>query len=370
MVAWGIVATLMSLCETFEGLLIARIFLGLAEGGLLPCIILYLSLWYRRKDLALRIAIFFSASTAAGAFSGILAFGVGHMEGIGGLHGWQWIFCLEGLATIVIATLSFFMMYDYPDTATFLTPHEKEIVVNMLKEDTQGLATHYEAKFVWQALSDYKSYTLSVIHLGLLTPGSAISLFLPTIINSLGYSAAISQLLSIPPYVIACVAAISVAYFSDKCNLRGPFVIGGSVVSLVGFIILITHTSPEVGYVGTIIAAAGGFPAIAVFMTWVASVAGGDVRKGVTIAFTSAVANFGGVCSSFIYLKPPRFFLGYGTCIGLLIVVIILASFCMWDFWRLNKAKEADCAARGLDESQRGDFTELGSESPLFRFMI
>ncbi len=74
----------------------------------------------------------------------------------------------------------------YPDTATFLSPYEKEIVINMLKEDTQGLATHYEAKFVWQALSDYKPYILSVIHLGLLIPGSAIALFLPTIINTLG----------------------------------------------------------------------------------------------------------------------------------------------------------------------------------------
>ena len=94
----------------------------------------------------------------------------------------------------------------------------------MLQEDTQGLAAHYEAKFVWQALSDYKSYVLSAIQLGILIPGFAISIFLPTIINSLGkqgvmlgymgptscagYSPAISQLLSIPPYAIACASAI------------------------------------------------------------------------------------------------------------------------------------------------------------------
>ena len=78
------------------------------------------------------------------------------------------------------------MLSKYPDTATFLTSYEKQVVINMLKEDTQGLATHYEAKFVWQAFSDYKPYILSVIYLGLLTPGFAIALFLPTIINSLG----------------------------------------------------------------------------------------------------------------------------------------------------------------------------------------
>ncbi|KAF8665191.1 hypothetical protein AX14_006624, partial [Amanita brunnescens Koide BX004] len=97
MVAWGIVMTLMCLCKTFEGLLVARIFLGLTEAGLFPGVLFYLSQWYRRRDVALRIAMFYSAATVAGAFGGILAFGIEHMEGVGGLHGWQWIFCLEGL---------------------------------------------------------------------------------------------------------------------------------------------------------------------------------------------------------------------------------------------------------------------------------
>jgi len=71
-----------------------------------------------------------------------------------------------------------------------------------------------------------------------------------------------------------------VAYFSDKCNLRGPFIIGGSIASLLGFIILITQVRSGVGYVGTIIAVTGLFPIVVVDLAWVSSVAGGDVRKG------------------------------------------------------------------------------------------
>jgi len=97
MIAWGLVMTLMCLCKTYKSLIIARVFLGLAESGLFPGVTFYLSLWYRRQDVAKRIAIFFSAATIAGAFGGILAFGIEKMEGIGGLHGWQWIFCLEGI---------------------------------------------------------------------------------------------------------------------------------------------------------------------------------------------------------------------------------------------------------------------------------
>jgi len=370
MVAWGIVMTLMCLCNTFRGLIAARFFLGLTESGLFPGVTFYLSLWYRRQDVALRIAVFFSAATIAGAFGGILAFGIEHMEGVGGLHGWQWIFCLEGLLTIIIATLAYFFMHDYPETATFLAPHEKQIIVQMLKEDSQGLATHYDMKFVWQALSDFRAWAQALLYLCLLVPIYAIALFLPTIIHSLGYSAADAQLLTIPPFVAGCIITISVGYFSDKYNFRGPFIIGGCIISLVGFIVLITETRPGAGYAGSFIAAIGVFPTIAISLAWAGSAAGGDVRKGVTFAIVIGLGNLGGICSSFIYLKPPRFFVGHGVCIGLLALAIFVTLFIMWDFRRANKEREAYCAANGLDESRRDEFVELGSDSPLFRFTL
>ena len=77
----------------------------------------------------------------------------------------------------------------------------------------------------------------------------------------------------------------TVGHLSDKFNLRGPFIIGGCIVSLVGYIVLITETSPAVGYVGTFIAAIGVFPVLAVNMAWVGSAAGGEVRKGVFLIF-------------------------------------------------------------------------------------
>ena len=89
----------------------------------------YISLWYPRRLQAKRVALFFSSGSLAGAFGGILAFGIEHLDGRGGLHGWQWIvsvdfsephnkpdmiyqFLLEGLMTVILATLSFFFMHD------------------------------------------------------------------------------------------------------------------------------------------------------------------------------------------------------------------------------------------------------------------
>jgi len=91
MVAWGIVMTLMGIVQSYHGLLIARLFLGVAEAGLFPGVAYYITMWYCRHEGQLRQALFFSAASIAGAFSGLLAYGIAKMDGVGGLEGWRWM---------------------------------------------------------------------------------------------------------------------------------------------------------------------------------------------------------------------------------------------------------------------------------------
>ena len=94
-VAWAICCILMGLVHNFAGLLAARAALGIAEGGLFPGITFYITLWYRRTECGLRMAIFFSAAIAAGAFGGLLARGIVEMDGVGGRSGWAWVSVYE-----------------------------------------------------------------------------------------------------------------------------------------------------------------------------------------------------------------------------------------------------------------------------------
>ncbi|KAF7966480.1 hypothetical protein HWV62_38164 [Athelia sp. TMB] len=316
--------------DCYTGLIIARIFLGLAEAGLFPGVTYYISLWYPRSEQAKRVAIFFSAATVAGAFGGLLAYGIEHMEGIGGLHGWQWIFCLEGIVTVLVAVFSFFGMHDYPATAKFLTETERAHVVQMLQDDSRNAATHFDMKFVWQAMCDYHTYLQIGIYIGVLIPVYAISLFTPTIINELGYSAANAQLLTVPPFAAGCIFTIAVGIISDKYKLRGPFVIGGAFVSLIGYIVLYVTDKPGAGYAGAVLAAVGVFPTIAVDLAWAGGNAGGDMKRGVVIAMVIGIGNLGG----------------------------------------LNKKKEAQCVREGITEERAHEFRELGDDSPLFRYTI
>jgi MFS family permease len=88
----------MGLVKSFTGLIIARVFLGMVEAGYFPGVAFYLTNFYKRDELAFRIAIFFSMATFAGAFGGLIAYGIGFMKGIGGFqHGWHWIFILGNI---------------------------------------------------------------------------------------------------------------------------------------------------------------------------------------------------------------------------------------------------------------------------------
>lgn len=138
-------------------------------------------MWYCRHEIQLRQAMFFSAASVAGAFSGLLAFAISKMHGVGGLEGWRWIFILEGLLTVIVACVSFFLLYDFPETASFLTEEERAFVVYRLKYQgqvagkgaTNGAAVtkvaeseEFQWKYVWQAFTDWQIYVNLFVYWG------------------------------------------------------------------------------------------------------------------------------------------------------------------------------------------------------------
>ena len=134
-----------------------------------------------------------------------------------------------------------------------------------------------------------------------MVPIYGISLFTPTIIHDLGFSAADAQLLSVPPFVCGCIFTVIIGIYSDKLNLRGPFVVLGATVSMVGYIIAYMTSKPGPGYAAAVIAASGVFPTIPVIVAWAGGNAGGDMKRGVVLAMITGSGNLGG-CVLFLDL--------------------------------------------------------------------
>ncbi|KAK0188362.1 MFS general substrate transporter [Armillaria mellea] len=375
MLAWGIVMFSMAFVKSYHGLIIARVFLGLAEAGLPPGIAFLITIWYRREDQARPLSLYFSTATLSGAFGGLLAFAIEKMDGLGNLRGWAWIFLLEGLATVIASLFAFWKLPDYPGTAKFLTSREKDHLVEVLRRDNEGEPSHFEMRFVWETLRDYKSWLQTIIYIGMVMPLNSISIFLPTIINALGYSASQAQLMTIPPYAIGCVFTIVIGSLSDRFKVRGPFIMGCSLLAILGYVMLYTTnpaTLPGVGYAGCILITCGVFPTVPLMLAWGSGNAGSSLKKGVIIGLQSGVGNLGGICSSFIYRTQdtPRFHLGHGIALGFLCMAFVISAFTECVYRRLNQGKEALCAKERIQGDRKSEFANLGADSPLFRYTL
>jgi sugar phosphate permease len=367
MLTWGTVSTLMGVSQSFAGFDVARFFLGVTESGLFPGVVFYLSMWYKRTESHYRVALFFSAASLAGAFGGILAYGIGFMKGVGGLNGWKWIFILvhipsppkittstdfqqEGLLTVVVSLASYFFIHNYPATAPFLTEPERAFVDARLKFDCD--ATNDE-KFAWvnvrAALKDYKCWLYGFGFHTMSLPLYTLSLFLPTIIKNLGYTAAQAQLLTVPPYAVATILTVIVAVLAEKTQKRAPFILASSSLAIIGYIILLTAPSnkPRVSYAGTIFAAAGIYPSTAIVLSWPAANVSGQSKRATATAMTITIGNLGAVLGTQLY-RPntsPRWFLGHGFAIGYLFLNLVNTSVLLLSLNRENKKKEQRAAA-------------------------
>ncbi len=144
------------------------------------------------------------------------------------------------------------------------------------------------------------------ITIGIYTPLYSISLFLPTIIKAMGnglYSSEQSQLLTVPPYVVACLFTIAAGWGADKLKMRGPFMAGFEVIAIIGFVMLLSTGNPAVQYLGTFFAASGIYPLVPMGVAWNGNNIGGSLKRGVGIAMHVGFGNLGGAISAFIYLK-------------------------------------------------------------------
>ncbi|KAF2844676.1 MFS general substrate transporter [Plenodomus tracheiphilus IPT5] len=373
MVCWGIVMTLMGIVHNFAGLLAARMVLGLAEGGLFPGVTFYITLWYRRHECGSRIAIFFSAATAAGAFGGLLARGIMEMDGIAGVEGWGWIFILEGILTVIVAGVAFFYLHDYPETAKFLTPEEQAEVVRRLRDDNSALSSEFRLQFAKDAFSDWKIWVNCLMAFGNFLPLYSISVFLPTIIRAMGYSNENAQLLTVPPYVLACAATVGAGFFTDKRGTRGVYVISIAFVAVIGFILLLTVKNNGVKYFATFLVLLGIFPNVPQIASWNSNNIGGAVKRGVGVAMQIGVGNMGGAVAGFIFRPQdaPQYRQGHGILISMCSITIMTAIF-MTLYLRRENAKR-DAAYKLPSEYTDAEMqleTDKGDHATFFRYTV
>ncbi|KIJ14068.1 hypothetical protein PAXINDRAFT_13185 [Paxillus involutus ATCC 200175] len=376
-VLWGIIMTLMGFVKTYPQLVAVRVCLGVAEAGLYPGVAYYLTMWYPKYMYQYRMALFSAAAGLAGAFSGLLAYAIGHMNGVGGLEGWSWIFILEGAATILVGSVAAFVMVDYPSTAKFLTAEERSFVIEERRRDEAQDEERTMSQQVWAAFTDWQVWALSVLQISITVPVYGITYFLPTIIKDFGYSTSLSQLLTVPPYLIATVTMLVCAHFSDKVKLRSPFIFVGQTIALLGYIINISGAPSGAKYFGTYLCVIGSYAIVPGSVSWLANNLQGKYKRAVGMALQISVGNLGGMIGSNIFRTQdePRYLLGHGLEIMFISIGLMAVPITVLAYKRLNTRMDREEQAekeqgQDAESKEEGGASSMSSRAPGFRYTI
>ncbi|KAL9084400.1 MAG: hypothetical protein Q9159_005234 [Coniocarpon cinnabarinum] len=343
--AWGVVSLCIGFVTTYTGLIVARFFLGLCEGGLLGGMIIYLAMFYERRQLVRRITLFYCAAPLSGAFGGLLATGLAEIK-TDGYDGWPFIFFLEGAITLIFGLVTIAFLPHTPAHAKFLSQDERDLAAKRMAVDAAHSTTTgdvKEEKFDWHwvrmALLNWNTILLSLNFFAIITPIYSYSLFLPTIIRDLGYSRVNAQLLTVPPNFAAFLVVPAVGYISDRYGVRGPFMLCGLLLALIGYLMLISTGKPHINYGGTFFVASGIFPTSPLVM--------------------GMIANLAAFIATFTYLQEdaPRYITGHAINIGMLglsaILCTILIIYQKWEN-RLRAQGKRDYRLQESSEERLG----------------
>lgn len=375
--AWGIIATLSGLVESYGALLACRLLLGAVEAGLFPGLNVYLTLFYTRRELAVRVGFLFVSAAIAGGVGGLLAYGIGFMDGVAGKHGWRWILIIEGLPTVILGVLAFFLLPNDPETAYFLSPAEKQAVTLRWAGEygRTASAQEFSKKDMNKAFLDWKVWVFCIGQFGVDTMLYGYSTFLPTIINGMGdWSTAQVQLLTIPVYFLGAATYMSMAVLSDRLQRRAIFCVIFGFISVVGYGVLISNGSAGVHYFGCFLVAMGLYVVVGIPLAWLPVLCPRYGKRTTASGMQLTMGNMAGVMSPFIYASTdsPRYIRGHAvtlSMVGFASCVYGLLWLCLSRINQARDAAEKEAEERGQPLESTKEMEELGDESPHFRFL-
>ncbi|ROW09888.1 hypothetical protein VPNG_06276 [Cytospora leucostoma] len=383
--AWGIIATLTGLVNSYGSFVACRILLGTVEAGLFPGLNVYLTFFYTKHELAMRVGYLFVSSAIAGALGGLLAYGIGHMDGVAGLHGWRWIMIIEGLPTFCLGIATFFFLPNDAESAYFLNESEKKaMVIRHARE--YGMTTsarEFSKKDMMKAFKDWKVWVFCASQFGADTMLYGYSTFLPTIIKGLGnWSSAEVQLLTIPCYFLGAVAYMSAAFFSDRFQRRGLFCVACGAISVIGYGILISDSPSGAHYFGPsgmganvfescFLVAMGLYVLVGIPLAWLPNNCPRYGKRTTANGMQLTIGNASGIMSSFIYpsAEGPRYIKGHAITLSLVGMSTVLYGVMSLYFKEQNKRRDAGEMHADHQHLSDDELAELGDESPHFRFV-
>ena len=217
LVLWGAVSVAMITVDSARQFYVLRFLLGVFEAGFFPGLVFYLTYWYPARRRASVLSIFYAGVAVAGMVGGLLSGWIMRgMSGVLGLHGWQWMFAIEGAPAILLGAIAWFWLCDRPEQAAWLTPDDRRRLADDLAQAPARAAASLRA-----VLAEPRTYLFAFVYFSLTTALLMLLFWMPLMIREFGIHDVVHiSLLSIVPNAIGAAGLISIARRSDRKRER------------------------------------------------------------------------------------------------------------------------------------------------------
>nr|WP_256344934.1 MFS transporter [Pseudomonas gingeri] len=293
MFTWGLVATAMAFVQNETHFYILRFLLGVAEAGFFPGVIYYFTRWLPGVERGKAIAIFLSGSAVASLISGPLSGALLQIEGFG-WHGWQWMFIIEGLASVVLCGFTWFWLDSSPKDAKWLSVAEQQRLVQVIEDEQQQRDMSMPVKpSIWSLLKDRQILLFCVLYFCIQLTIYAATFWLPSIIKKMGQLSDLQVgFFNSIPWLISIIAMYAFAAASGKWKHQQAWVASALLIAALGMF-MSTTGGPIFAFVAVCFAAIGFKSASSLF--WPIPQAYLDARiAAAVIALINSTGNLGG----------------------------------------------------------------------------
>jgi MFS family permease len=308
------------------------------------------------------LALWFGFATVAGAFGGLIAFGVQHIHS--SVQNWRLLFIIE-------VRIMGFVLPNRPESTTYLTERERQIAIERMNRDMTGdMGVVVNKAHVLSAFRDWRVYVAGAIYFGLNCALASIGAFLPTIITTFGFTNARAQLLTVPPYVVAAIVMISFSFSSDRLQNRGIFMGVSSFIGAIGYLLLlVVPNNNHVRYFATFCVTSGTYTTIGLIIAWFGHNLGSETKKATGIPIFMAIGQCGSILGSHLFpqTEGPRYRKGFGVSSGLLFLAALFSVILSISYSRDNARR--DKLYGKPKPNTKVNTQELADQTPEFRYV-
>ncbi|KAH6639156.1 major facilitator superfamily transporter [Boeremia exigua] len=380
MLGWGTFTVAHAFTRGKASLLTLRLLVGAFEAGFFPTAVIYLSTFYCSYDLAVRIALFYGQYAVAGAFSGSIAYGIFHIK-TSTLYNWQLLFVIEGELTILLGVISWFWLPRGPEEAWFLCESDRQYVATRVLSDITTSSCDTDAstkpklskRDVKETIKDWKLWYVLVFNICASVPSQAFSVFLPLVVQGLGYSSLQANLMSVPPYVCGATILYLFALSSDYRRERGCHIIGGISIMLVGLLITTLCTSTRARYAGLCILLSGSYVHGPLTTAWLIGNTPEPGKRALVLG-VNGFGNLAGVIGGQLYKHryAPEYRLPFYITLGFVATALLGYTSYRFTLQAVNKRRAKILASKDVAqiEQERTDDVRYADRKWTFQYGV